>query len=76
MLLFWDPNKPNIEGKAAVHLEGVAIKKQENITITKTEMQKSHANKLHVKLGNPVEERICPITKHLQYVVKETLKVC
>ena len=38
--------------------------------------RKIHANKLHAKLGHPVEDMMHATDKHLHYIIKGELEVC
>ena len=38
--------------------------------------RKIHANKLHAKLGHPVEDMMHATEKHLHYIIKVELEVC
>ena len=73
---FLFPEKRKTEGKSAIQLEGMAIKKQENTTTKTIVTRKFHANDLHAKLVHPKEGRMCATENHLHYIIKGTLEVC
>ena len=60
-----DPNNQGLEGKLDVHPELSSIEKQENTKTKKITMQKIDANKLHAKLGHPIEDSMRATTNRL-----------
>ena len=70
-----DLKNRNTEVMEIAHTEGMAVKKQYNMTTKKIATQKIHASKLHMNIGHPGEDRMHVTTNQLQYIVKETLEV-
>ena len=75
MPLFPPPEKRKPEGKAAVHPEGTAIKKQENTTTNQLVTRKIHTNRLHTKLSNTIEDRIHVTANQLHYILKRMIYI-
>ena len=69
------PNKRDLEGNSAAQTEGTTFNKQEQTTTKQLATQKIDANKIHVKLGHPKEDRMCVTDNHLHYRVKAMLEV-
>ena len=69
------PKNMNPEGDTYVKLEGMPVKKQEQMSSQKQVTQKIYVIELHMKLGHPGEYRMRSIVKHLHYITKVTIYV-
>ena len=65
-----------LEGKEAVHPEGLLSKNQEEMKTKQMTKWKIHSNELHAKLNHPGEYRMLETTTHLHYIIKGVLEVC
>ena len=54
----------------------MAVNKQENKATKQLETRKIHANEVHAKLVNLIEDKICATKNNLKCIIKEMLKVC